>query len=673
MSPRRRAGQRVGRGAILRGAAGAALVASLFLAAVDVALALAPQGPGPLAILGLVARASFLTALALAPPLALLALALAPHLAGLAAAPRRRRLLGLALGLAILLELAGRAPAGPFAAGVLVAVGAAAGALAAGFLAGALVGSLPPAAQGFLRFAALGACAAGALLLAGGEGAEDAESAAVDAVPGLAPSLLLVVVEGLRGDALAAAGPQGNAFGDAFPTLRRLAGEGVRLERCHVDAPTLEGTLAALLDLDGEAPLPARFEAAGAATALFLDRSRRHDAALAERFAVHADGTPGHALLARGRPWSRVRAALPALRLADAWARRRDPGGSLAEAVRWLERRGRGRFLAVVDLAPLAWLGGLPDADPARSGNAEGAEADLAAAPAGVERDGPGAEVAAAARRRYRRALARADGALDALLDGLARAGSEDRTLVVVTSAGGAALGEWYGPEGRQRRRFGAGVPLDACLRVPAVLRGPGRLPEGLSVPALASHRDLGASLVRLVGFGPPAEWDTGEGAAAAAAESSNISAPAQPFEQEGGGAAGAGGGARRAGAGGEPAGVRERAAREAGGLDLTALLEGRTLGEVRAAVTTVGPLFRAACDGRYHLVVPAEVPLAGPLAQVLAPERGARLFDLARDPREGVPLAAHEVPEAAALLEALRADLTRRAGGGAGRAEEGR
>jgi arylsulfatase A-like enzyme len=95
------------------------------------------------------------------------------------------------------------------------------------------------------------------------------------------------------------------------------------------------------------------------------------------------------------------------------------------------------------------------------------------------------------ARDAYDAEIRRTDEALGQVLDGLARRGLLDQTLTVVTSD--------HGEEFQEHGRMGHGQTLhEEVVRVPLVLRWPGRLPPGR--PGSASLLDLAPTVLGLLG-----------------------------------------------------------------------------------------------------------------------------------------------------------------------------
>lgn len=104
----------------------------------------------------------------------------------------------------------------------------------------------------------------------------------------------------------------------------------------------------------------------------------------------------------------------------------------------------------------------------------------------------------------YDEAVREVDTSVARVLDAVAAAPGGERTLVVITSDHGEALGEPY--DGHAW--FGHGHNLrDELLRVPLVLAGPG-VPAGLVDPtSVVELIDLAPTLLDLAGVARPAEW----------------------------------------------------------------------------------------------------------------------------------------------------------------------
>jgi arylsulfatase A-like enzyme len=109
---------------------------------------------------------------------------------------------------------------------------------------------------------------------------------------------------------------------------------------------------------------------------------------------------------------------------------------------------------------------------------------------------GPDASTTVRARLGYAGDLLHTDAHVARLLAALDELGRRDDTVVVVTADHGEALGEhdaighnWY--------------IYEPVLRVPLLIRAPGRVPEGLRIAAPASLVDLAPTILELAGLGP--------------------------------------------------------------------------------------------------------------------------------------------------------------------------
>jgi len=100
----------------------------------------------------------------------------------------------------------------------------------------------------------------------------------------------------------------------------------------------------------------------------------------------------------------------------------------------------------------------------------------------------------------YRAAVTFADAQIGAVLEGLQRAGTLDRTVVVVTSDNGLHVAD--------HGIFGKSTLLEPALRVPLVIAAPGIARPGVPTAALVELVDLYPTLVDLCGLPPVAGLD---------------------------------------------------------------------------------------------------------------------------------------------------------------------
>ena len=98
------------------------------------------------------------------------------------------------------------------------------------------------------------------------------------------------------------------------------------------------------------------------------------------------------------------------------------------------------------------------------------------------------------AQHLYEGEVAYTDEILGRLLSRLDRLGVRDRTLVVVTSDHGEALGE----HGEEEHGF---FVYEAALRVPLIIRLPGRIPRAVRIKAVARSIDLVPTILDLAGL----------------------------------------------------------------------------------------------------------------------------------------------------------------------------
>jgi arylsulfatase A-like enzyme len=105
----------------------------------------------------------------------------------------------------------------------------------------------------------------------------------------------------------------------------------------------------------------------------------------------------------------------------------------------------------------------------------------------------------------YGDAVMEIDWSVGQILDALRRNGLDDRTLVVFTSDNGPWLsyGDHAGAAGPLRE--GKGTMFEGGMRVPTILRWPGRVPAGATCTELASTIDLLPTIASLIGARLPA------------------------------------------------------------------------------------------------------------------------------------------------------------------------
>jgi arylsulfatase A-like enzyme len=101
-------------------------------------------------------------------------------------------------------------------------------------------------------------------------------------------------------------------------------------------------------------------------------------------------------------------------------------------------------------------------------------------------------------RREYRRMLERVDAGVGAILDALERRGLTQRTLVILTNDNGGEQLSRGAP-----LRGSKGILLEGGIRVPCVVRWPGRFRAGKVSAVLAMTMDLTATILQAVGAMP--------------------------------------------------------------------------------------------------------------------------------------------------------------------------
>jgi arylsulfatase A-like enzyme len=307
------------------------------------------------------------------------------------------------------------------------------------------------------------------------------------------PNVLLVVVDTLRADHVGAYG----YARETTPALDRLAAEGARFDTALVSSPWSAPSHATILT--GLAPLEHGVMNWG-------NPLRPSATTLAERLAAHGYRTGFFS------------AHKPLGTSVDGIARgfqtvfqrgRKDDARVLREAREWT-RAGAAPWYAHVILmgvhAPYDRYP--PDYDerfftdlPPGGERVAGAAAHSDCGARGIP---PSFEVGALRRvgdyvNRYDRALRHVDDQLAALFAALAADGALDDTLVIVTSDHGESLGE--------RDFFGHGCHFwEELVRVPLLVRLPGRIAAGARVAEPVQLLDLAPSVLGAVGLPAPGE-----------------------------------------------------------------------------------------------------------------------------------------------------------------------
>jgi arylsulfatase A-like enzyme len=103
--------------------------------------------------------------------------------------------------------------------------------------------------------------------------------------------------------------------------------------------------------------------------------------------------------------------------------------------------------------------------------------------------------------REYDPDLQKTDQAVGHLLDALREGGLDQHTLVILHADHGQSLGEQF--------YFGHGKNLyDASLRIPLILRAPGRLPAGGRIASMVRNVDLFPTVLEFAGYTIPSGLD---------------------------------------------------------------------------------------------------------------------------------------------------------------------
>lgn len=295
-----------------------------------------------------------------------------------------------------------------------------------------------------------------------------------------AVNVLLVVLEGARADHMGCYG-----YGrDTTPFLDQLARQGVRCTSAFTTAPAVLPAVASLLtglfphahgatEETGALPtgpptLAELLRGAGYRTAAFCaSGALTPERGLGRGFDRFRGGTGAGRFTGRAADYAR-RASDRVLGRADAGARR------TLQALREWVRAGDEPFAALVHLGEPS--GALPP-------------------PAPYDRMFPGEHGDEPGTAWHDGALRYVDLRLRELAEALEADGRWDRTLTVVTATHGATL---------DADASGAGRCAPNVLRVPLLLRAPGRVPRGFVMDEIAQSCDVAPTVLALAGVAAP-------------------------------------------------------------------------------------------------------------------------------------------------------------------------
>jgi arylsulfatase A-like enzyme len=432
---------------------------------------------------------------------------------------RWRWMFGLALGLALFLDIYWWSRPHVFY-GVPASdprrLAAAAGMLVVGMIAGGLAArALAPLARSRALWGLV------ALVWLGGLGylvaSRPAASArgAITAENRAMPNVLLFVVDALRADVLGCYGNQRVRT----PVIDGLAARGVVFERAIVQAPytwTSFGSILTgkyprrhgLLKMAPGVRMPQNItlashlvDQAGYTGATLMTGTLTNDSGLLAGFDAYYEALVGHALVDTARPWSVFKSELVVSRVWTKLEQRRHESPVATQAVRWLGANADRRFVAMVHY----YSTHTPYDPPARyrelyldpgydgpidafySGYREAIErGEYAPTPADV----------AQIQNLYYAGVTWADDMIGQVLAELERRDVLDDTLVIVTADHGEELND----HGLWEHNF----MYQTNLRVPLVISWPRGLPQGARVAALVESIDILPTVCDLAGLELP-------------------------------------------------------------------------------------------------------------------------------------------------------------------------
>ncbi|MEO7155355.1 MAG: sulfatase [Planctomycetota bacterium] len=448
---------------------------------------------------------------------------------------RFQRLLTIAVGLGLFLELywwtrpylySGRAAFDPRR--LMVAAGLLLVGLALAFAIARLARMLPRAVKMAGTIAVPLLWVAGAMYLVSLRGASQARGALNPRNRDL-PNVLLVVCDALRADML---GSYGNTRVKT-PVLDELAGRGVLFENAIVTAPFTWASFGSILTgkyprrhglvkidalqamrRDNNVTLPWHLKSAvreqdklplqeqDFLSGTFMTGTLSHGSGLAKGFDVYYEALVGHDIVDTASPWSIFRSKLVLSILRDKLAQSFDASRVISVARAWLDEHPSRRFVAMVHL----YSTHTPYDPPARfreqycDPNYKGpVHSFYASDRQSIEQGYPLTEAdKQQIRNLYEAGVAQADAMIGELLADLEAHGRLDETLVIVTGDHGEELGE----HGLWEHNW----PFQTNQLVPLIMAWPGHLPAGKRVAAGVQSIDILPTIVDLMRLKLPPE-----------------------------------------------------------------------------------------------------------------------------------------------------------------------
>ena len=350
------------------------------------------------------------------------------------------------------------------------------------------------------------------------------------------PNVLLVIVDAMRQDVL---GCYGNARVKT-PHIDRLAKEGVVFENAFVQVPWTWPSFGSILTgkyprrhglmkMRADVTLPeknrtlpmvlkdsvkadgTRLEDEDWVGATFHTGTLTAASGLLGGFDLRYEATAGHDLVVLENAWSTFRSGLLLAIVPNKLRQHLELGGTGEEARKWIEGNEDRRFFAMVHLYSTHTPYDPPEefrsmyCDPKYSGPVAAFYAEHRKILEAGDYKPTLADVRQI-QNLYYGGVSQADALIGGLVEALSEGGILDETLVIVTADHGESLGE--------QGLWEHGHMVQTNLRIPLVMRLPGKIPRGTRVGAIVDEIDILPTVCDLLGLRPAEETIDGRSAA---------------------------------------------------------------------------------------------------------------------------------------------------------------